>query len=176
MGQRENDLLRQIDDAFATGSFPGDDNIATESYGDEPSILRREFRGKTDWRTLTASFLDRAGDGSGLAFFTDAALHFYLPAYLSADVRGELSLACPHAALACSFTEASEHERIAQVWGGGSMADHARRRFERFNLAQVRVVIAYLTWKLDDADGDDPVVAEALERYWRPRESLLAGQ
>lgn len=174
MQEREKDLLRQIDDAFATESYPGDDNIADKSYGDEPLILSNDFRGKTDWRTLTPAFLDKAGDRSGLAFFTDAALHFYLPAYLSAEVRGELRFVSPDASLASSFTEASEHQRIAKVWGGGSMADHARRTFDRFTLPQVRVVIAYLLWKLDELDGDDPQIAEALARYWRPRESFLA--
>lgn len=171
MGTRENDLMAQIESAFGDVPYPGDDDLTdASSYGDEPSLLIETFRGKTDWRQLSGEFLSRAVDGSALGFFSYSALHFYIPAYLMADIRDELSIS-PHVRLTWSLTPQSEGQKIAKVWGGGTMGERARQCFDRFNEAQVRAVIAYLKWKLDRYD--DLCIGQALESYWHPRERAL---
>lgn len=86
------DLEDQISAAFATVPAPPPWCIANSREGEEPILLERAFRDKTDWRVLTPEFLDSAPEGcsSALSFFSDEAFRFYLPAYLLADLRGEL--------------------------------------------------------------------------------------
>src|SRR5690348_13594133 len=167
ISEREAALLAKIEATFSGVPHPGDDGL-TDSVGEGPAALTEQFRGRTDWRDLSADFLDRACDGSALAFFSDAALQFYLPAYLMADVHGALSLASPEVRLTWSLTAQSEPQRLAKAWGGGTMGERARRCFDRFNRGQVSAVVDYLKWKLDCV-GDDPCISEALERYWLPR-------
>lgn len=171
MGGNEETLLRKIEAAFFDVEYPGDDHLTESTHGKEPAALISEFRGKTDWRQLAAEFLDQVPDGSGsaLAFFSDAALHFYLPAYLMADVRGELSLASPEVRLCWSLTPQSEGQKVAKVWGGGTMGEHARRCFDRFDSRQVGVVIEYLSWKLESLGYEDPTITQALDHYWLKR-------
>jgi hypothetical protein len=173
MGETEQmevrSLLAKIEAAFSDVRYPGDDDLTNSTYGKEPAALIADFRGKTDWRELSADFLDRAGEGEALSFFSDTALHFYLPAYLMADVRGKLSQALPEIRLTTFLTLQSEGQKLAKVWGGGTMGEHARRCFDRFNAQQVAVVIEYLTWKLESLGYDDLTIIHALENYWRQR-------
>jgi hypothetical protein len=85
-------LKAKIRAAFDGVQFPGDWCLAASREGDEPYRVEREFKGKDDWRTLDAAFLDLAPDGlaSAMSFFSDEAFHFYLPAYLFADLDGQL--------------------------------------------------------------------------------------
>jgi hypothetical protein len=171
MGDVEDALVRRIEAAFSDAEYPGDDRLTDSTYGEEPAALVAEFRGKTDWRTLPAEFLDQApnGSGSALAFLSDAALRFYLPAYLRADVLGELSLVSPEVRLCWSLTPQSERQRVADVWGGGTMGERARRCFDQLDPGQVEVVIAYLKWKLDRLGFEDPAITQALDHYWLER-------
>ena len=171
MGECEDVLLKMIEAAFSDVEYPGDDHITDSTYGEEPAALIAEFRGKTDWRLLSASFLDQAPDGSGsaLSFFSDVALMFYLPAYLMADVRGELSLASPEVRLCWSLTPQSEGQKVAKVWGGGTMGERARSCFDQFDTRQVEAVVEYLKWKLESFGYEDPTITQALGHYWLKR-------
>lgn len=88
-------LVQLIASAFASVPYPGDANLRNSGEGDEPFLVEDRFKGKTDWRSLDPEFLDQApsGFGTALHFFTHEALHFYLPVYLIADVRGQLGYA-----------------------------------------------------------------------------------
>lgn len=163
-------LLTRLHAAFADVPHPGDDAL-TSSFGEEADALREDFRGKNDWRALDAAFLDRAGQGSALAFFTDEALRFYLPAYLAADLEGGLSLVLPEGRLTTFLTEQSEGQRLAATYGGGTMGERARRCFGAFTRPQVEVIVAYLEWKLTQEPGH-LTVAQALEHYWRRHPAL----
>ena len=85
-------LKSQISDAFSHVEHPGDWCLRGSNEGDEPYLLEQEFKGKSDWRVLDPKFIDQAPDGFGtaLSFFSDEAFHFYLPAYLLADIDGLL--------------------------------------------------------------------------------------
>jgi hypothetical protein len=91
------ELIKKIKMAFASVEYPGDQDITDSTYGEEAEALKREFIGEKDWRVLDSEFLDQAPEGwrTALAFFSDRAFHFYLPAYLIADIQGELTEVCP---------------------------------------------------------------------------------
>jgi hypothetical protein len=167
------DLIQTIKQAFADVSYPGDDNLTDSPYGDEPAALVEDFKGKTDWHGLDATFLDQAPDGwsSALSFFSDAALQFYLPAYLIADLNGELMHCDPSFRLCYGVTPQAKTQKIAKIWGGGTLADYARQDFARFTDEQVLAIVAYLWWKLE-SEPHNLVVEHALEAYWLERVHL----
>ncbi len=168
------ELIDRIERAFAQVPYPGDLHLTDSTYGEEPADLEIEFRGKTDWRVLSADFLSQApnGWGTALSFFSDAALHFYLPAYLIADLRDELdSASTPDGRLCFYVSPLTAPQKIARAFGGGTMGERIRAGFDRFDAPQVAVIVAYLWWKLDSCGGYDPTIEQALEDYWLPREA-----
>lgn len=50
-------LKAQIERAFAHGEYPGGWCLIDSREGCEPGLLEQEFKGKTAWRTLEASFI-----------------------------------------------------------------------------------------------------------------------
>jgi hypothetical protein len=60
----------QIAETFAMVPPPPQWCLCNSKQGAEPELVERDFRGKTDWRTLTADFLDDAPQGyaSALSF------------------------------------------------------------------------------------------------------------
>lgn len=163
------ELFARLDAAFPPTSPP---EVLSTSFGPEVDALRADFRGKRDWRALSADFLERAGQGEALAFLSDEAFCFFLPAWVRADLRGELRRTSPVSRLTAFVTPQSEGQRLAAVWGGGTMGERARQCFARFDRAQVELIVAYLEWKLA-AEPDDLTLAQALEHSWRPRCALV---
>jgi hypothetical protein len=88
---------------------------------------------------------------------------------LIADLRGELSLVAPEVRLCAFLTPQSEGQKVAKVWGGGTMGERARRCFDQLDSRQVTVVIEYLRWKLERLGFEDPTITQALEHYWLKR-------
>lgn len=170
MALPRDELIAKIEQAFADVAYPGDDDLTDSTYGEEPAALVRDFRGKTDWRRLDATFLDQAPEGWGTAvsFFSANALRFYLPAYMIADIRGQLARD-PVSRLCSSVTPIGEQQKIAKIWGGGTMGERARADFARFSAEQVAAIVSYLWWKLESSDGYDPTIEQALENYWLGR-------
>lgn len=168
----DNNLIAKIKQAFAHVKYPGDESLTDSTYGDEPAALIKEFCGKTDWQTLDAKFLDQAPDGwgSALSFFSGAALRFYLPAYLIADIRGELLNSDPSSRLCSSLASTVERKKIAKVWGGGTMGERAREDFAHYDAQQVSAIVDYLWWKLESSDDYNPMVEQAMENYWLDRD------
>ena len=167
-----DNLIETIQQAFAGESYPGDDQLTDSQYGEEPAALTEEFRGRTDWRSLDADFLNQAPDGwgSALSFFSAEALRFYLPAYLIADLRGQLYCGDPSSRLCAFLTPMTESKKLAKIHGGGTLGAYARDCFDRFSEAQAAAVVAYLWWKLDQ-HGYDPTIEQAMENYWLGRTS-----
>jgi len=167
------ELIDKIEQAFADVEFPGDEDLTDSTYGEEPAALAEDFSSKTDWQTIDAEFLNNAPDGwgSALSFFSARALRFYLPAYLIADMRGELECPDPVSRLCLSVTPLGAGQKIAKKWGGGTLGERGRADFAEFNAAQVSAVVAYLWWKLEAAGGHDPTIEQALENYWLVRQA-----
>lgn len=168
-----NDLIARIKHAFAHVTYPGDESLTDSTYGDEPAALIKEFCGKTNWQKLDAKFLDQAPDcwGSALSFFSSAALRFYLPAYMIADIRGELLISDPSIRLCSSLASTVENKKIAKVWGGGTMGERAREEFAHYDAQQVSAIVNYLWWKLESSDDYNPMIEQAMENYWLDRDA-----
>jgi hypothetical protein len=90
-------LKSLVDQAFTEVEYPGDWCLRGSNEGDEPFLVEREFKGKTNWRSVEAEFLDQAPNGysTALCFLSDEAFRFYLPAYLLADINGKLESVDP---------------------------------------------------------------------------------
>lgn len=168
-------LITQISTAFANVIYPGDLDLTSSTYGEEPEALKRVFRGKTDWRTLDAEFLDSAPEGWGtaLSFFSHSAFVFYLPAYLIADVRNGLASVTPEFHLTHGLLPETADEEIADLWGGGTIGERAIRRNNQFDTEQAGAIVAYLRWKLEQFEAnfhyEDADLVYAIERYWLTR-------
>jgi hypothetical protein len=129
-------LKSQISEAFCRGVYPGDGCLTNSREGTEPGLLEHEFKGKTDWRALSPSFIDQAPDGFGTAlnFFSDEAFRFYLPAYLLADLDEKLKQTNVVFALTHGFDKESRGKRInPQRYGERTWFEHARHKFAMFN-------------------------------------------
>ena len=165
-----DDLITKIVLAFQNVTFPGDEQLTDSSYGEEPDALVRDFAGKDDWQALDSKFLDQSPEGWGtaLSFFSDRALQFYLPAFLIADLKGELYTADPTGRLCLSLTPQSEKQKIAKVWGGGTIGEHARETFSLFTDDQVEAVVEYLLWRCGQKSSN-LIIEHSLEHYWLPR-------
>ena len=159
--------------AFATTPYPGD-NALVRSQGDEPDEVVELFRGRNDWRQLSAEFVDRAGAASpsALSFFSAGAFRFYLPAYLIADLDGRLMYTDPLFYLFHGLDEASRGETVRVP--GAEPTTWWRVQQEHlagFTPEEAAAIVAYLRWR---AAGDEPGFArrnveEALANYWLAR-------
>lgn len=168
-------LTQQIRDAFAAVTYPGDWCLRGSNEGTEPFLLERDFKGKDDWEALDPSFIDRAPDGFGtaLSFFSDEALRFYLPAYLIADLAGQLRQTDVVFHLTHGLDTASRNERVnPQRYGERTWFDAMRHRFSTFDKKQAAAIAAYLLAKRDSGvlvDFEQRKVDEALQYYWLQR-------
>ncbi len=167
-------VIAQIEEAFGSVRYPGDWCLRDSNEGEEPFRVTEEFTGRDDWRVLDPAFLDQApkGWGSALSFFSDEAFHFYLPAYLIADIRDALESVDPVFHLTHGLDDASKDEPInPRRYGGRTWFDHARHKFAMFNLAEVRAIIGYLGL-CRDKEGlpfEQERVDQALTNYWCQR-------
>jgi hypothetical protein len=177
----DRDLLkRRIRGAFAEVGYPGDWCLRGSNEGEEPFLLEKEFKGKSDWRTLDAKFLDGAPEGfaSALAFFSDEAFRFYLPAYLIADIDGRLESTDLVFYLCHGLDDKAKGERVnSKRYGERTWFDCRRYRFSVFNERQCRVIVAYLHYKrslLEDGEPEAELIDQALQNYWQNRAGKFA--
>jgi len=152
--------------------YPGDWCLRGSNEGDEPYLLEQEFEGKTDWSTLAPAFLDQAPDGfaSALSFFSDEAFRFYLPAYLIADINGQLSSADPVFHLTHGLTDDSKAEKInPRRYGARTWFEAASHRLSMFDTAQVAAIVAYLEFKREVDEFERDTINQALDNFWNCR-------
>jgi hypothetical protein len=170
-----DDVKAEILHAFGTVKFPGDWCLVDSREGDEPYRVAAEFSDKNDWRTLEPSFIDQAPSGlaSALSFFSDEAFHFYLPAYLLADLDGKLERADPLFHLTHGLDESSRHEKInPRRYGERSWFDHKRHKFSMFDSNECKAIVFYLKYKRGDEkllDSQRQQINEAIANYWYER-------
>lgn len=77
------DIAREVEDAFATVTYPGDDNLVSNPNYYECSEVIDAFRGK-HWRDISLGALFDHRDKAGL--FSPEGFRFYLPCYLVAGL------------------------------------------------------------------------------------------
>lgn len=174
MTQHLNDLEEQINAAFASVPAPPPWCLSNSREGDEPALLERDFRDKTDWRALTPEFLDWAPDGyaSALSFFSDEAFRFYLPAYLLADLRGQLQRADVLFHLTHGVDDESRSKFVnPRRYGNRTWFDAMSHRYSIFDPAQAAAIVGYLRHKIESADIEPERrrAQDALDNYWLSR-------
>jgi hypothetical protein len=168
-------VIEQIDAAFAAVKYPGDWCLRGGNEGDEPYLLEEEFKGKADWHALDPKFLDRApaGYASALSFFSDEAFHFFLPAYLIADLRGQLECSDPVFHLTHGLDDSSRGELVnPRRFGQRTWLEERRHKFAIFGREEAAAVVAYLKLKSETDEFERDRVDQALRNYWNERASL----
>jgi hypothetical protein len=143
------------------------------------------FQGKTKWQEIDAGFLD--AHGAALSFFSEAGFRFYLPAYLIADLQGQLQFADPLFHLMHGFSdETVEHEVQGRTftlrsgktvlvnprrYGAMTFYDHARQRLSVFTREEAGAIVEYLKLKReqDELGVEQKWIQAALEAFWLER-------
>lgn len=180
-----DDVIALIRKAFTTAEFPGP-FLRGSNEGCEPAEECDPFQAHPDWRAMPAEFLD--AHGGALSFFSEAGFRFYLPAYLIADLAGELQHADPQFHLTHGFHDFTVRETLGgreiEMRHGGSAylnprrygamtnQDYARFRLSVFTCEEAAAIVAYLEYKRVE-HADDPIttgpIDQALEAFWRNR-------
>lgn len=171
--------------AFETTEYPGDAFLQGSHEGCEPAEEVGPFRGRRDWRDIEAPFLD--AHAGALSFFSEGGLRFFLPAYLVADLRGQLKTADPLFHLVHGFSDITVQAPTAtrvfliksgksafvnpRRYGALTFHDSARFRLSVFPREEAAAIVAYLTYKRDhDPDGlDREPIEAALTGFWLER-------
>jgi hypothetical protein len=185
MSNRET-VIEKIHSAFEGRECPGEGFLQGSFDGCEPYEEVSPFKSKKDWRGIEADFLD--GHANALSFFSEAGFRFFLPAYLIADLYGQLSTADPLFHLTHGFSDTTyelptkgrifviRQGRSAFVnprrYGAMSFYDYARYRLSVFTREEAGAIVAYLKFKRDlDSDVVDRAgIDAALELFWLERE------
>ena len=182
---RKQEVIARIQEAFGTNAYPGDGFLQGSFEGCEPYDEVGAFVGKTDWRTLDSAMLDT--HYTALGFFSEAGFRFFLPAYLIADLRGELRTAEPLFHLWHGFASISAEvpvppETFVRTSGGATLlnprrygamtwGDYARYRLSVFTREEAQAIVAYMSCKIEqDTMGmDQPRIDAALKEFWLDR-------
>ena len=180
--QQVIDLIRK---AFRETPHPGDVFLVGSREGCEPAEVISAFMGVTDWSQVTSEILD--GHSDALSFFSEGGFRFFLPAYLIADLEGQLQIADPLFHLTGGFSDA-----VVQVptkgrvyektigksallnprrYGAMTFYDYARYRLSIFTCEEAEAIVAYLEYRRDsDSDGiETSGIKAALDDFWRER-------
>lgn len=172
LSKRADEVKARIRRAFANVEYPGDWCLRDSNEGEEPYRVEEAFKGKTDWTALDADFIDRAPDGFGtaLSFFSDEAFHFYLPAYLIADIDGKLNRHDPAFHLTHGLDDKSRDEKInPRRYGERTWFDFARYKFAMFSPDEAGAIVEYLRFRRDTDDIARKGIDQALASYWNDR-------
>ena len=167
-------IAEHIRRAFADAPYPGDHDLV-RSEGDEPAEVEALFRGRDEWTRLEPGFIDRAGAASpsALSFYSPGAFRFYLPAYLVADVAGQLRYTDPLFYLYHGVDDGTRREHLRSAkYAHLTWWDVQQERFAGFAASEAAAIVAYLRWKLDAgrlAEPERRSVTEALRNYWLER-------
>lgn len=139
------------------------------------------FADAMDWTVLDSAWLHavpNADNGltSARSFLSDAALHFYLPAYITASLKLELDMM---QTLTLGFDLCTRDALIDEARPErGTWGTYTRARWAGLTPGQVRAVARFMAWHVavherwsEASKGPhwDRGVVEALAYYWGPR-------
>ena len=173
MAPTASEVIAEIESVFPASRAVQFVPMANSLRGDEPQLTAEAFSDKEDWTELDPHWLDEAPDGlaSALNFLADEALCFYIPAYIVADLRGQLERSEPTFQLTHGFDNFSRDQRI---WSRNSetWTDFAKARWSHLTRGQARAIVQYLEWRINK-DGREFAypVQEALSGFWYHRAS-----
>ena len=178
-------VIEKVQRAFAGNEHPGGRFLQGSFEGCEPYEEVGPFEKEEDWRGIEAGFLD--GHATALSFFSEAGFRYFLPAYLIADLRGQLQTADPLFHLTHGFsdwtTEVPAGDRTLVIrhgrstfvnprrYGAMTSYDYARYRLSVFTREEANAIVAYLEFKRDlDPDViDRTAIDAALQSFWLER-------
>ena len=123
-------------------------------------------------RTSPARILD--GHYTALGFLSEGGFRFFLPAYLTADLQGQLRTADPLFHLTHGLAEESRSAFVnPRRYGAITWLEHARMRLSVFAREEAAAVVSYLEYRRerDEHGTDEHAIVAALElfRYERAR-------
>lgn len=159
-GKLADELITSIMEAFVGVSL-GDGVGLQEARGlddyedEETCAAYREGDEKDDWQVISSDKLSRYD--SSLSFFDAGGMRFHLPAYMSAELRGEYHFGTSH-----RFTH---------------LDAHGRRYFTALSVVRRQVVREFLLFLREEPEYefDSAAIDRALETYWTAEGVLEAG-
>lgn len=178
-------VIEKIREAFADNEYPGERYIQGSHEGCEPFDEVGPFAGRKDWSSIEPDFLD--SHSASLSFFSEAGLRYFLPAYLIADLRGQLSVADPVFHLTNGFYDLSVEVRMKdrvftvksgktalvnpRRYGAMTFYDYARYRLAVFTREEAAAIVDYLIYKReqDESGQERDRIDAALNLFWRER-------
>ena len=186
--REKQQVIALICEAFRETSHPGDAFLVGSREGCEPSEVIAPFLGVTEWSQVTVEILD--DNSEALSFFSEGGFRFFLPAYLIADLEGQLQTADPLFHLTGGFsdavvqvpTKARVYKKIIgksallnpRRYGAMTFYDYARYRLSIFTREEAEAVVAYLDYRREsDSDGIEfSSITAALDGFWRERAAM----
>ena len=167
-----DEVTLRIRTVFADVPRPGNWALCGSYEGPEGPDAATAFSRLDRWQDADATFL-HAGRMQQFHFLSDEGFRYFLPAFLVADLDGHREGGGRDVVwlLASDFRREQCDEPVnAMRFGARTWSDCGRYRFSTFTKAEAQVIVAYLRWKLLDADPDDAAdVADALDSYWLKR-------
>lgn len=164
-------LLAEIVAAFPARRAARFDLMANSVQREEPLLTAEAFFDKEDWTRLDPKWLDEAPEGwaTALSFLSDEAVCFYIPAFISADLRGELQRAEPTFHLTHGFDNFSRDRRI-RPRASATWTEYVTQRWSHLTLEQARAIVHFLEWQvLKDGMAIAHGASEALSAFWYDR-------
>ena len=165
-------LKDQIRHAFDTTPRPDNAHLRDSDEGTEPFLLEEEYRDKTDWRVLSPAFIDQSPDGFGtaLSFFSREAFRYFLPAFLLADLDGELRQATPSFHLWHGLDNDTRTKPVnPRRYGDWTWYSAISEKFSVFSGPEIAAIVAYLRYVAVQDKVFRRNIEEALENYWLGR-------
>lgn len=178
-------VISEVQAAFMNNEFLGDNYLLGSYEGREPFDEIEPFKGQENWRLIASQVLD--SHASALIFFSEAGLRYFLPAYLIADLKGELDSAAPMFILVHGFSNRSvEHCIGDQVfirntgkdsyvnprrYGGMTFYDYSQYRLSIFTREESQAIVSYLNYKRDRSpiNLEKEGIEAALNIFWMNR-------
>jgi hypothetical protein len=182
------EAIAAIERGFARTPHPGAAFLQGSFEGCEPGEAVEPFRTIEDWRAVPAATLDAHSEA--LSFLSEGGFRFFVPAWMVADLRGELRTADPLFHLTMGFTttrvrvpvgdESFERRGGGRVllnprrYGAMTFEDVARHRLSVFCREEVSAIVAYLRCRreTDDSDLTRETVDGALGAFWLERVAI----
>jgi hypothetical protein len=180
------DVIQEIERGFAETPNPGAAFLVGRREGCEPAEVVAPFEAIERWQDAPVKMLDSHSEA--LSFLSEGGFRFFLPAFLVADVRGQLDRADPVFHLVGPFSELNVSVPIdGQVFdrpvGGstflnprryGAMTheDYGRYRLSVFTREEAAAIVTYLEFRRHGAESfERDQIRAGLERYWLARAS-----
>jgi hypothetical protein len=126
--------------------------------------VERDFCDCKNWRELDADFIDQSPGGlaSSLSFMSNEALHYFIGAYLIADVKNQLHHVEPYFRLTDGMDAAAYGKAV-------SVTKLAMDRWRDLDDVRAQAIVKYLEYKYLKDDGWADQIQAALNSYWYPR-------